>query len=230
MYEISRQREEDGTGPIMTATENNERASLRVSSLDAIVAAALPILDREGLNALSMRRLAAVLELGPMTLYTYVASKEVLLDHVTARVLGDIADAVPAGADWRARLLALMEALRQRLRAHPWVTDLFLARSGPVTALDGLREAMLAALSAGGLDIERSVDASTALVAYVTGYRIVERTRTEADVVAERARLAGLDADRFHFLASTAGLYRERVSPNAFRIGLTSLIDGLAGP
>ena len=73
----------------------------RSTSLPAVLDAALRIVDEEGVEALSMRRLADDLGIGAMTLYRYVATKDVLYDELVTLVLGELAATPVAGQAWR---------------------------------------------------------------------------------------------------------------------------------
>jgi AcrR family transcriptional regulator len=90
---------------------------------DRIVAAAIEVADAQGLDALSMRRLAAALGYEPMSLYNHVESKDDLLAGMVDRVAG--AMVAPAHDDWRSSLHALLAASRDALLAHPWVASLW---------------------------------------------------------------------------------------------------------
>ncbi|MCK9931936.1 TetR/AcrR family transcriptional regulator [Frankia sp. Mgl5] len=87
----------------------------------AIVGAAIDIADREGLDAVSIRRVAAVLDARPMSLYTHVPSKDDLLDLMTDRVAGEavLTEALPT--DWRAALRAIAARSREVGLRHTWM-------------------------------------------------------------------------------------------------------------
>lgn len=92
-----------------------------------ITAAALAIADAEGLDAVSMRRVAAGLGTGAASLYRYVDTREELLDLMTDAVGGEY-DLPPPSGDWLADLVALGEQARDILRRHPWLPGLVMAR------------------------------------------------------------------------------------------------------
>ena len=105
-------------------------------STDRITAAALQIVDTEGSQALTMRRLGQALDRKVMTLYRYVPSKDALLDGVVARVLTDLA-INPAAADWRQELRDLATSFRGLVLAHPNAVPLLVTR--PLTSPLGQR-------------------------------------------------------------------------------------------
>jgi AcrR family transcriptional regulator len=92
-----------------------------------ITAAAIELADREGLDALSMRRLAAELGTGAASLYRYVATREDLLDLMTDATAAEFDLAAPSGA-WQADLLALAGQAREVMRRHPWLPALTITR------------------------------------------------------------------------------------------------------
>jgi len=104
-----------------------------LTSLDEIVEAALALVAREGLEALTMRRLADELGRAVMTLYTYVATKNDLLEKMAERTLGSLGDPPPKG-DWRRRVTGLMTELHDRLLARPAVASITLGRERQLTA------------------------------------------------------------------------------------------------
>jgi AcrR family transcriptional regulator len=198
-----------------------------LSSIDEIVEAALSLAEREGLRALTMRRLADELGLGVMTLYTYVATKDELLDRMAEQTLGLLGDPSPI-RDWQDRITTLMTQLHDRLLARPAVASITLGRERQLPALDPFREAVLTALNKGGFSGSEAVAAFTTLTAFVTGYVTIQRARSGKQVDAERRRLAALPRDRFPTLVASAREYAAHVSAGAFDMGLQSLLFGLS--
>lgn len=196
-------------------------------SLDAILDAGLRIIDENGLDALSIRRLGDELGFSPMMIYRHVRDKDELLDRVAASALGDLPLAGANGDDWRERLRAIVRDLHAGLKQHPGVTELIMRRPPPLTSLDQFREAMLQALHDGGLSPQDSVDALTALVCYVLGNAHAGRVRDATDRRAEVERLHSISRERFPRLASSADIYASHVSEHAFEKGLKGLVDSL---
>ncbi|MBI5088390.1 MAG: TetR family transcriptional regulator [Actinobacteria bacterium] len=93
---------------------------------DEIAAAAIRIADAEGFDAVSMRRIAAELGAGTMTLYHYVRTKDELLTLVVDAVLGEVVvpDDQPLPDDWRQALTVLAHRSRAAVTAHPWMLDI----------------------------------------------------------------------------------------------------------
>ncbi|WP_168706003.1 TetR/AcrR family transcriptional regulator [Gordonia paraffinivorans] len=91
-------------------------------SVDEIVDTAVDLADRNGLDAVSMRALATALGIGPMSLYTYVPSRDVLVALMIDRVAADHPMPEPATTPAES-LAAIARALRDELLAHPWLLD-----------------------------------------------------------------------------------------------------------
>lgn len=123
-----------------------------------ITAAALAIADREGLGAVSMRRVAAVLGTGAASLYRYVGTREELLDLMTDAVGGEY-DLAPPSGDWLAGLVAFGEQSRAIGRRHPWLPGLAMAR--PVLGPNGiaLLEHVLTVLAPHPADLRTKMEA-----------------------------------------------------------------------
>jgi AcrR family transcriptional regulator len=203
-------------------------------SRERIVRAAIRLADEDGLDAVSLRKVAAALDAGPMRLYGYIATKEELLDLMVDAVYTEIR---PAGADWRQALRSLAEATRQAAHRHEWLADLIGGRPqlGPNTLAAG--DAVLAAM--GGVGLDTVVPAVAAVRAYVIG----AVRREVAERRAERA--SGMDIQQFQ---AAHGPYLERTfaagqfpalatvvrdgphlsADETFRIGLEFLLDGIA--
>jgi AcrR family transcriptional regulator len=107
--------------------ERGKRGPRPGLSADAIVEAAVRLADREGLEAVSMARVAAELKFTTMSLYRYVASKDELLQLMfNASALG-AESLVLEGDDWRSRLRSWSIIQRDMLDRHPWITQLPMA-------------------------------------------------------------------------------------------------------
>ena len=155
--------------------------------------AALAIVDAEGLDALTMRRLGKELGVEAMSLYKHAAGKDDVLDGIVELVMTDVAVPAPGG-DWTADVRAVALALRDSGLRHPAGFEL-LVRRMPVTDRSMAPiEATLAALRAGGLDDATTVRVFWALVAYVLGA-----------ILAELGAAAEAAAGRAVFPASMAG-------------------------
>ncbi len=149
---------------------------------DDIAAAAIHIADTEGFEAVSMRRLAAELEAGTMSLYHYVRTKDELLTLVVDAVMGEVV--LPPGQrlprEWQAAITLIAKRTRDALRHHPWILDITDDPSiGPnaVRHFDQSWQA-LAPLDA---DFDDKMDLITLVDEYVFGYCLHERNNLKDD-------------------------------------------------
>jgi AcrR family transcriptional regulator len=138
-------------------------------SRERIVAAAVTIADREGVDAVSMRRIGQELGVDPMSLYRHVDGKDGLLDAMTDAVVAEIEPVADAG-DWLASARATMLAARRVMLRHPWTADVLKAHPSPTPA--GLRhlDALLGILRDGGLDVELTHHAIHVLGSRILGF------------------------------------------------------------
>ncbi|WP_331721423.1 TetR/AcrR family transcriptional regulator C-terminal domain-containing protein [Streptomyces sp. NBC_00212] len=140
-------------------------------SREQIVAEAIRLLDTEGLEALSMRRLGARLNAGATSLYSHVASKDELIELVVDEVYGEmeVPDAQEAG--WRSAAAHSAQSLRAAILRHPWLVSV-LGRAGFSSLGPNMMrntDRLLAVFEAGGCDLDEADHAMKALVAYVVG-------------------------------------------------------------
>jgi AcrR family transcriptional regulator len=108
------------------------KASRKPLSRERVLAAAVALVDKEGIQALTMRRLAAGLDVEAMSLYYHLPGKEALLDGVAEAVIAEItaaADHVDTDHGWRVRLRQRFLAARQVMLRHPWAPGLLHSRT-----------------------------------------------------------------------------------------------------
>ena len=197
----------------------------RSLSLPQVAEAALAVLDREGAAGLSMRAVAAELNLSTMGLYRYVADRDELERLVVDHVLADLDLTAPAEQPWRERLTWLVHRGRSAVMRHPAAIPLLLTHRQD--SLHSLRwgESMLGVLAEAGFqDIERAV-AFRALLSYLFGALQVQSHGPLGG--AGTAVLAELPLDRFPNLARTAQAARGIDPDDEFRAGLEILLRGL---
>ena len=152
--------------------------------------AALAIIDTEGLDALTMRRLATDLSVEPMTVYRQFANKDAILASVAERLWASLPppSAPPAGGTWRDAFAAMWSGLHGLMQAHPNAIPL-IARGGGLSPSAGEGTlGMLGALRAAGLDPAEAGELVHALSACVVGYGFATLWAREA---AARASAAG---------------------------------------
>ena len=148
---------------------------------ERMVAAAVALADESGLEAVSLRKVAARLDVGPMRLYGYIASKEELFDLMLDEVYAEILPEEQPG-DWREALRTHAHRTRRATLRHPWLADLLGGRPALGPNALAVAEAMLAALD-GVADLDTVMRAVETVSAYVTG----AIRREVANLRAERA-------------------------------------------
>ena len=197
-------------------------------SRDRIAEAALAFLDRHGFEALSMRRLAAELDVGTMTLYGYFRDKNQLLDAVVDVAARDVPETGGSGA-WRDRLRQLMLALRDGLERHPSLVRLRAQRPTLTPGALRLADAAIAILLEAGFDKAESANAYRALFSYAYGFSgNTPPGSTEDHRRQYRAVLATLPADEYPALYAVATEGIEAMGgEERFEYGLDRLLDGL---
>lgn len=117
---------------------------------DQVVTAAVAVADSDGLDAVTMRRVATEVGAGAMSLYTYVPDRERLIDLMVDRVAGEPVPPLITGG-WRADVLALLVMQRDLMRAHPWLPGVLAGRRLTGRHLLGFLEHGLRALEPAGL-------------------------------------------------------------------------------
>lgn len=209
---------------------------------------ALAIADAEGFGAVSMRRIAAELGSGTMSLYRYIATKADLAALMDDALMDEVVvpDAVLPG-DWRGALAMIARQTRTVYLRHPWAVQALQgedsARRGAPMGPNGLRhfEQSLAALDGAPFDTRGKLDLLTIVDDYVFGHvlraaELYVRTREEPDP-AEVAAVTGfveeqIASGRFPQLAALAEDPAARSMTDAdrldqrFELGLQALIDG----
>ncbi len=231
-------------------TRPEPRARRPAHTREGIARAAIRLADAESFEALSMRRVAAELEAGTMTLYHYVRTKDELLALVDNAVMGELLippDELPAG--WRAGMREIAHRTRDVFVRHPWVVEMPKnVDDGPNATLHF--EQSLAVMAGSGLPVAECLELVVLVDDYVFGYvqrfnpidafagadpeQVVEAFAAEA-----AARVAGLDADAFPNLRALfppggdrdalARLIRLALDPDRFDRGLELVLDGIEG-
>lgn len=196
---------------------------------EGIAGRALAFVDREGLEALSMRRLAQELGVGTMTLYGYFADKDDLLDAVVESAASAYAIEAPAG-DWRTRLAEVARQMREGLAAHPSLVQLRLRR--PILSPGAMRgtEMAMDALLEAGLDAREAASAFRAIFLYTFGFtafsapQLTPKLRRTAHAAA-----AELPEADFPIVIGAIEEMAETLGGEAeFERGLELILDGIA--
>ncbi|WP_367043263.1 TetR/AcrR family transcriptional regulator [Streptomyces sp. Je 1-332] len=212
-------------------------------SREQIVAAAIELLDAEGIEALTMRKLGTRLDTAATSLYRHVANKDELIELVVDHVYGELQ--MPAAADrpqWRAAVTRIATDLRAMALRHPWIApelgQVGLVHIGP----NAMRMAagLLAQFESAGFPSDEKDRAVGTLTAYVVGIATSEAAylsliarsgRTEQEWVAG-LRPAFDEASQQHPALREGSSARQDVHPQQIRdgdfaYGLDRVLDGL---
>lgn len=231
-------RHQLGTGSTAPAARRGPSGGRKKPiTVDAIVDTAFGIVEREGFDALTMRRVAAELETGPSSLYAHVVNKEDLDELLIGRLCAGIELPEPDPAVWRRQLTDVCAQLRDQYLRYPGISRAAIAAAP--SNLDTLRvgEGMLAILLAGGVEPQAAAWALDALSLYVNAFSLeVSLVRSRLDRAADDDWVVGRDElltrfaalpdayphTRRHAAELTAGTVHDRFD---FTIGL--MIAGL---
>ncbi|TPQ18840.1 TetR/AcrR family transcriptional regulator [Streptomyces sporangiiformans] len=231
--------------PSVWTRPRKERREQPVLSRGQIVKAALELLDAEGLEALSMRKLGARLNAGATSMYSHVANKDELIELVVDEVFGEIE--IPGegeSVEWRAAVRRCARSLRAAFLRHPWVASVLgeagLAYLGP--NMMRFSDAMLGVFEDAGFSLEQADQAVTTVGAYTMGVAITEaawlttvnRSGQSEQEWMERLLPAAEEAarDAYPRLQRLYAAQRERAAKggaldDSFDDGLASVLDGL---
>ncbi|MDE1671834.1 MULTISPECIES: TetR/AcrR family transcriptional regulator [Nocardia] len=195
-----------------------------------IVAAANAVIDAEGVEKLTMRRLATELGCTAMALYHHVRDKEDLL----RLLLNDYADRVvwpELPEDPRERVRVAARAMHDVLAARPWIVDILAADDLLGVSALWVSESIIDGFVACGLPLDRSVAAYRAVWHYTAGNLIVRARsarRAAEDRPTFRAQVfADLDAETYPRLAALGSGYLSLAAQDTYELGLDALIEGL---
>ena len=133
-----------------TASETKARAPL---NRERVLVTAVALADRDGADALSMRRLANELDVVPMALYKHVANKDELLDGMLDVVVAEI-DPPLTGTDWKTAIRARILSARQALLRHPWASRVMESRTRPTPTVMAYMDSMIGMFLDGGFSID----------------------------------------------------------------------------
>jgi AcrR family transcriptional regulator len=204
---------------------------------EAIVDAAIRVLDAEGLDALSMRRIAEELDTGPASLYWHVGSKDGLLDLIFDRVIGEQHVPDPDPEHWQDQLKQVARTQRATILRHKDVVRISLGRlpMGP----NALRysERVLAILRAGGVPDRLAVLGHQLLIAAINGFTLDETVEFDAGradpldeemQAAARDYIASLRPEEFPNLIAVAQNFTSADTDERFELLLDLFVEGLS--
>jgi AcrR family transcriptional regulator len=208
-----------------------------------IIRTAIALADAEGLAAVTMRRLAAELDVAVMSLYRHVAGKEELVLLMADQVFAEVpVPVLPATAGWRERLETLVRAEWSVAKRHPWTSSAMSSLARPLMVPHGMdyTDAIMRVLRELGLDPVAALQVTVAIAGLIVG--VGASLQMEADA----QRVTGITSDewmaqqepvmdaldvpgRFPMIAEVAALPGfDLILDDVFEAGLALLLDGLA--
>jgi AcrR family transcriptional regulator len=195
-------------------------------SRDRVLRAALALVDREGVDALTMRRLGRELGVEAMSLYGYVDSKEDLIEGVVEQVFRQMPLIVPGPGEWQVRLRRHADTYRKVLLDHPNTVRLVGRRPLGTEGIAAFVDSALAELRALGLDLTMA-DRVLGVIAGFTLGHVAEEVGDELRAGAPRGPLReSIDADRFPHLAAV-GEMKPTDYDQEFELGMDFIIAGI---
>jgi AcrR family transcriptional regulator len=184
------------------------RGPTRLLDYETITTTAIEIADRDGLDAVTMRAVAAELGRAPMSLYRHVGNRDDLTELMYDRALGELALSQSPGSEWSARLAELARELRVLYHRHPWIGRL---GQRPTLGPNSIRllDYSLATVGELGLTIDQMTDAVLTTLEFTVGFVQEELGENEAQTK------TGLDAPGWHEHTSAyvAELMKEGTHP-----------------
>jgi AcrR family transcriptional regulator len=233
-----------GFSSIWLQPERTPRSAQASLSRRQIVRAAIAIAEAEGFEAVTMRRVAAELGVGTMSLYWHVPTKDNLLELMRDELMGEVAMPDPPSGDWRADLRFIAHQTRANMKRHPWMLAIFA--SLPSIGPNMMRHAdlSLAAIDGLGLDLQTMFLIMNVVDDYTLGFTLgevnqevarrqiglspdelreqwftdIEPFTRDAIATGKYPRLARLENDPIDFMDT------DRI----FEFGLECVLDGIA--
>ncbi|WP_188524122.1 TetR/AcrR family transcriptional regulator [Isoptericola cucumis] len=194
----------------------------------ALLDAATELVDRDGLAALSMRRLGAAVGVEAMTVQHHVGTKDQLLDGLVERLLDGVLPDLPDAGDWQGTLRAVAHGFRAQLLAHPRLVPVVATRPGITPATLRGMERALEAMQPSELGPARALEMVYAVIGLVLGQVGMEVAAGD-DTTADRVgRLDAADLDGLPLLQQAVGEAPGRERRSVFEVSLEALIRGLA--
>ena len=209
-----------------TASKRAKRGQL---SRSRILAAALDLVDQDGLDALTMRRLADQLRVDPMSIYHYLDDKDALLDGL-AEALWEQVELAGEKADWKQVLRSFAVSLRGLAHAHPQAYGLLCRACLTQPALRAM-DVSLTALERAGLNRPRAAEMLRTLFSYAVGYGLLELSAATPTGSSELERLVSVTRavprEAPAHLVEVARLITDCDMDYQFELGLDLILAGL---
>lgn len=203
----------------------------RTLSRAKVVAAAIELADRRGLEATSMRRIAEQLGVTPMALYAHIGNREELIDAMVDAVIAQI-ELTPSGTTWKAQLRTVILASRAIILRHDWATAAIESRTLASPIVLHYMDALMGILRSGGLSFDLVHHAMHALSTRMWGFtrEVFPTPQLPADAEQRTAALQGFARDYPNIVGMTVAIADSGGACDSdaeFTFALDLLLDGI---
>jgi AcrR family transcriptional regulator len=222
--------------PVPTRSTRGRPAKAPLSE-NAIVDAALSITQAEGLEAVTMRRVAAALDTGAASLYVYFSNRDDLLVAMLDRVAQTVALVSPEAGRWREQVHDLLRGFREALESWPGIATVLIGEAPATEGTLGGAENLFGILLAGGINTQDAAWAVDILMLIVTATAAETDVRraagysTEADhsdaVARIRDTFERLPPERFPLIVAHSSEMVAGVGDERFHFAIDTFLDGL---
>jgi AcrR family transcriptional regulator len=213
-----------------TRTKTSSRVPL---SRQRALTTAVALADAEGIDSLTMRRLAQVLGIEAMSLYHHVANKDDILDGMVDMVFSEI-DLPSEGTDWKTAMRQRARSARAAMTRHPWAIGIMESRSSPGPATLRHHDAVIGSCRRAGFSVAMAAHAFSLLDSYIYGFVLQEVNLPFDDTdnleVVVDSMMLPFSADEYPHLVelTTQHILQPGYSyANEFEYGLGLILDSL---
>jgi AcrR family transcriptional regulator len=206
--------------------ESDEARAVRGGlSTQAIVDTAIAIADVDGLDAVSIRRVAAILEVRPMSLYTHIVSKDELLSLMANELMGTLIVEPPLPDDWREALSLIAHRCFRMYASHPWLLALLARRPRPGPNVTRQAKQLARAVESLRLPPDEMWTLLSIFNDYILGHALrVATTGVTNDFV---ENLSERDRAELPEVSALVRTEETRRSGEVFELGLQVVLDGV---
>ncbi len=200
---------------------------------DRVLTGAMELADQIGIESFTIRKLAAALDVKPMTIYHHVSGKEAILDGMVGIVFAEI-DPPPTDADWKTAMRQRCMSARTVLARHPWAAPLMESRTSPDPEILQHHDAVVGCLRRGGFSVAMTAHAYALIDSYIYGFALQEANLpfdSEAEIGdASEAIIDTFSMEAYPYLTE---LTAEHILQPGYRFGdefafgLDLILDGL---
>ncbi|MCP5024981.1 MAG: TetR family transcriptional regulator [Actinomycetia bacterium] len=217
----------------MTPTTTGDGSPQAPLTAQRVLAGAIALADRIGIEPFTIRKLAIELDVKPMTIYHHLPNKEAILDGMVDIVFSEI-ELPPVATFWKTAIRLRSVSAREVLGHHPWAAPLMESRTSPGFATLRHHDAVLGCFRQGGFSVPMTAHAYAIIDSFIYGFALQEANLPfgGGDEIAELADsiMKDFPVDEFPHLAELTG--QHVLQPgygfgHSFEVGLDLLLDGL---